>query len=173
MATISDVLLFTNVRIFRSIADSAYKKMSEDLCAGISPKPDGSHGVVKTLDPEQMSFKEAMISIVFSCIWLEAILHLLIVQEYGREFYEKVDRNKSYKEKLRLLKCDDDELLRNVERLRTARKEIVHEKAHFEFDNLGKFEGNFMLAQDEAENANEVMIGVTKWCKSVLQIDVS
>ena len=172
MATISDVLLFTNVRIFRSIADSAYKKMSEDLCAGIRPKPDGGPGVVKTFDPKQMAFKEAMISIVFSCIWLEAILHLLIVQKYERKCYKKVDR-KTYEYKLRLLKCEDVELLRNVKRLRTARKEIVHEKAHFEFDDLGKFEGNFMLAQDEAENANEVMIGVTKWCKSVLQIDVS
>lgn len=165
--------LLTNARIFRSIADSAYKKMSKDLRSSIRPKPGGSFGVIKTLDPEQMSFKDAMISIVFSCIWLEAILHILIVQEFGRNFYDKVDRNKSYEEKLRLLKCNNDDLLREIKRLRTARKEIVHEKAYFEFDESRKFVGKFMTAQDEAENAMTVITGVEEWCKTVLQIDVS
>ena len=119
-----------------------------------------------------MSFKEAMITIVFGCVWLEAILHLLIVKVCGRKCYEEVDR-KSYEEKLRLLKCDDDELFRNVTRLRIARKEIIHEKAYFEFNESGEFVGKTMTAQDEAENAKAVLVGVTKWCQAEFQIDVS
>ena len=36
-------------------------------------------------DPKQRSFKQAMISVVFTCIWLEATLHLLIVGKCGRK----------------------------------------------------------------------------------------
>lgn len=158
-------LILTNVRIFRSIADTAYEKMSEDMDKRVRPKPDGSAGVIKTFDPEQMSFKEAMISIVFTCIWLEAILHLLIVQKYGKKYFKKVDHD-SYEKKLQLLECCDEQLLKNVERLRTARRELVHEKAHFEYNESGEFTGEWKTAQGEAENARAVIVGVDKWLSS-------
>ena len=163
--------IFTNVRIFSSIAHTAYKKMSEDMRKSIRPKPDGSPGVIKEFDPTQVSFKEAMISIVFSCIWLEATLHLLIVQNRGRECFKKVDRS-PYEEKLRLLECGDERLLRNVNRLQIARKELVHEKAHFDFSESGEFTGKLMTAQDEAENARAVVVGVKKWCQEAFNVDV-
>ena len=154
------VSISTNVHIFRAIADDAYKKMSEDMKGSVRLGPEGNR--IIDFDPERKSFKQAMISIVFTCIWLEAILHLLIVKKCGKKKFTKNDKS-SYKHKLDLLDCKDDELLQNVERLRQARKGIVHEKAYCEFDNTGKFTGKLWRAQDEAENARVVMLSVEKW----------
>lgn len=154
--------VLTNVSIYRSIADDAYRQMSTDLDTHVRAVAQGSDVVVKTLDPEQLSFKQAMISVVFTCIWLEATLHLLIVGRYGRKGYtKKVDRY-GYGAKLSLLDCRDEELLSNVERLRKARRELVHEKAHSAFNDAGEFTGELRGAQDEAENARAVMLAVEK-----------
>ena len=155
--------LLTNVRIYRSIADDAYRQMSADLDAHVQPAPDGAAAVVKTFDFEQLSFKQAMISVVFTCIWLEAALHLLIVGNLGRDAYtNKVDYS-GYGDKLTLLGCGDEELLGNVDRLQQARRELVHEKAHLEFNDAGEFTGELRTAQDEAENARSVMLAVEEW----------
>ncbi len=155
--------LLTNVRIYRSIADDAYRQMSADMEAHVRPGPEGSAAVVKTFDPDQLSFKQAMISVVFTCIWLEAALHLLIVGMLGRDAYtNKVDHS-GYRDKLTLLGCGDEELLVNVERLQHARRDLVHEKAHLEYNDAGQFTGELRTAQDEAENARTVMLAVEKW----------
>ena len=163
--------IFTNVHIFGAIADAAYKRMSEDMDRNVRPMPDGSPGTIKTFDPEQKSFKEAMISVVFSCIWLEALLHLLIVRKFGRKCFKKVDRRLSYREKLGLLGCGDDRLLEWTEQLQGSRRQLVHEKAHLEYSDEGVFTGEVKTAQDEAENAKRVMIGVRKWCREAFEID--
>ena len=83
-----------------------------------------------------------MVSIVFTCIWLEATLHLLIVGRYGKERFEELDRN-SYERKLEALRCGDEDLLRWAGRLRkilagtgsresasgVQRRRRVHERA--------------------------------------------
>ena len=152
--------ILTNVGIYQSIADAAYHNMSGGM--GKNVRPEDSSGAIKTFDPEQTSFKQAMISTVFTCIWLEAILHLLIVDKFGKKWFKKVDYE-TYEMKLELLSCRDTVLLENVERLRKVRKEIVHEKSKFEFDDEGKFTGESRTGQDEAENARAVMTGVEKW----------
>ena len=161
--------VFTNVHIFGAIADAAYEKMSEDMDKNVRPNPDGA-GVIKTFDPEQTSFKEAMISIVFSCIWLEATLHLLIVRKLGRECFKEADWS-TYEKKLQLLGCSDEQLLKNVALLRASRRELIHEKAHKEYNDEGKFTGALKTAQDEAENARAVIIGVRKWCQEAFKFD--
>ena len=153
--------ILTNVDIYQSIADAAYHNMSEGMGKNVRPRPEGSPGTVKTFDPEQTSFKQAMISIVFTCIWLEANLHLRIVNKFGKKCFKEAD-GKPYEEKLKLLGCESTELLENVKRLRTARNELVHEKAHFEFNDAGKCTV-MRPAQDEAKNAKVVMTGVGKW----------
>ena len=65
--------------------------MHEHMNAGQRPKDDGSPGWIKTFDPEQNSFKQAMVSIVFTGMWIEALLHLLIVRDHGTEKYEEYD----------------------------------------------------------------------------------
>ena len=108
-----------------------------------------------TYDPGQTSFKQSMISIVFTGIWLEALMHLLIVRRYGENKFKEYDRKKTYEEKLELLGCIDQELLARVSRFHKTRKSLVHEKAHFDNNEI-------MMAQDEAENAHEILVGIHK-----------
>ena len=150
--------VFTNIDVFRAIADAAFMRMTDD--GDLRSRPESvDSGHVKSFDPNQTSFKEALISVVFSSIWLEAALHLLIVETHGRERYEEVDR-KSYEKKLGLLGCSDARLLKKVEQLREARKELVHEKAHLQTDKCGTFTGTIRIAQDEAKNGHEVVAEV-------------
>jgi hypothetical protein len=123
--------------------------------AGRSPKPDGSKGWIKKYDPEQKSFKQAMISIVFTGMWLEALMHLKIIQKFNEKKFKKYDF-KSYKEKLNLLGCDDENILKRVEIFRKCRKELVHEKAYFDT-------GEIKRAQGEAENARQLLLSVSKY----------
>ena len=71
-----DCLVITNISIYKAIAEEAYQNMVELMDAGQRPKPDGSTGWIITFDPKQTSFKQSMISIVFTGIWLEALMHL-------------------------------------------------------------------------------------------------
>lgn len=163
--------VFTNVHIFGAIADAAYERMSEDMAKNVHAMPDGSPGPIKVFDPEQKSFKDAMISIVFSCIWVEALLHLLIVREFGRKCFKKVDKRMSYTEKLSLLGCGEDQLLEWTGQLQRSRRQLVHEKAHLEYTDEGVFTGEVKTAQEEAKNAKRVMVGVRKWCREAFEID--
>ena len=146
--------LHTNVRVYRAIADEAYQKMVQSIEAGRRPKPDGSAGWIVTCDPDQTSFKQAMISIVFTGVWVEAMLHLLIVKAYGKDKYIEYDF-KSYEEKLRLLGCSDEKLMDSVSRFRKARKDLVHEKAHID-------DGEIRFAQKEAEKAYELLAAISE-----------
>ena len=152
----------SNVRIYRAIADAAYREMVEDMERNGLQERDGIPRVVKRFDPEQISFKQAMISIVFTCIWLEATLHLLIVGKYGRTRFGEIDRY-PYERKLAVLGCGDTKLLGKAERLRKARRDLIHEKAHFEINDEGDFTGKLWTAQNEAENARAVLVGVERW----------
>jgi len=146
--------VITNISVYKAIAEEAHQKMRELIDAGRRPKPDGSQGWVITYDPTQASFKQAMISIVFTGMWLEAMMHLLIVQEYGEQKFKDYDF-KSYEEKLQLLGYCDQQITDRAKRFRKTRKELVHEKAHF--DN-----GEIKRAQDEADNANELLFLLQK-----------
>jgi len=147
-----DRLVITNISIYKAIAEEAYQNMVEMMNAGRRPKPDGSTGWIITFDPKQTSFKQSMISIVFTGIWLEALMHLLIVRKFGKNKFKEYDF-KSYEDKLQLLGCSDQELLERVSRFRNTRKSLVHEKAHFD-------DGEIKRAQVEAENANTMLIAI-------------
>ena len=145
-----DSIVITNIEIYKAIADEAYQKMVQLMEAGRPPKPDGSAGRTIIYDPNQNSFKQSMISIVFTGMWLESLIHLLIVKKHGKEKFKEYDF-KSYEEKLQLLGCTDQKLLDRVLRFRKTRKSLVHEKAHLD-------DGEIKLAQDEAENAHQILI---------------
>jgi hypothetical protein len=93
-----------------------------------------------------------MVAIVFTGMWLEALLHLLIVRDHGEEKFREFDF-KSYEEKLRLIGIDDNSILEAAARFRKSRKELVHEKAHFET-------GEMKTAQDEARNAFQLLLAI-------------
>jgi len=136
------------------IADEAYQKMVDAIETGRRPKPNGNAGWIITYDPEHTSFKQAMISIVFTGVWLDAMLHMRFVKANGKDHFKEFDRQ-VYEKKLRVLGCTDEELLTSVSRFREARNALVHEKAHFE-DKEIKF------AQKEAEKAHAILLAVSQ-----------
>lgn len=145
-------LILTNVSTYRAIAIEAFEAMQELVESGRQPKEDGAPGWILQFDPNQKSFKQAMIAIVFIGMWLEALLHLLIVRDHGEEKFREFDF-KLYEEKLRLIGIDDSSILEAAARFRIARKELVHEKAHF---NTGETQ----TAQDEARNAYQLLLAI-------------
>ena len=138
----------TNVSIYKAIAKEAYAQVLEASQKNRTPKPDGS-GYILRYDPDRTSFKSSLITVVFTGMWIEALTHLLIVRDHGEEKYREYDR-KSYEEKFRLFGIEDEELLSLVAKFRATRKELVHEKAHFDI-------GTIKTAQKEAEVAHEIM----------------
>jgi len=86
-----DRLVITNIAIYKAIADEAHQEIVQLMESGRRPKPDGSAGWIKTYDPNQTSFKQSMVSIVFTGMWLEALMHLLIVKKYGKRKFEEYD----------------------------------------------------------------------------------
>lgn len=145
-------LVITNIATFKSIADEAYQEMIQLMEAGRRPKPDGSPGWIKTYDPNQKSFKQAMVSIIFTGMWLDALTHLLIVEKYGMD-KAKEYRFKKYEAKLTFLELKNKELIDSVARFRDCRNSLAHENAHFD-------EGDIKRAQDEAENAHNMLVAI-------------
>lgn len=138
----------TNFGIYESIASDAFQKMKFSNANNRKPKTDGSDGWIITYDPTHTSFKNAIISIVFTGMWLEAILHLEIIKKFGEDQFKKYDF-KPYEEKLKLIGIKDKVFLEKVSRFKRTRKELIHEKAHFD-------SGEIKTAQSEAENAFEI-----------------
>jgi len=133
--------------------------MQELLNAGRRPKDDGTPGWIVTFDPDQKCFKQAMITIVFTGMWLEALLHLLIVREHGLEKYKECDRQ-LYEDKLRLIGCSDQRIFDLAKRFRKTRKELVHEKAYCD-------DGQLKTAQDEADNAHNLLLSIDSFLSSL------
>lgn len=147
-------LVVSSAEIYKAIADEAYQKMVHLEEVGRRPKQDGGAGWIITYDPGQNSFKQSMISIVFTGMWLEAFTHLLIVKKYGKVKFKEYD-HKSYEDKLQLLGCTDTAILDRVLSFRKIRKSLVHEKAHLD-------DGQMKVAQDEAGNAHEMLVAISK-----------
>lgn len=147
-------LVISNISVYKAISEEAYLRMRELIDTGRSRKPDGSEGWVIKYDPEQKSFKQSMISIVFMGIWLEALLHLKIVSKFNVKKFKDYD-HKTYEEKLKLLGFDDVDQLKMVEKFRKCRKALVHEKAHLDVDEM-------KVAQEEAENASNLLEAISK-----------
>jgi hypothetical protein len=141
-------ILPTNYSIYESIAREAFQDMKNSIDSGRRPKSDGSEGWIITYDPTHTSFKRAMVSVVFTGMWLEAILHLEIVKRFDESKFKDYDF-KSYEEKLKLIGIEDIDFLNRISRFRKSRKELVHEKAHFD-------SGEIKSAQSEADNAFEI-----------------
>ena len=147
----------TNFQVFYRIAKESYSAMNEFTNMNRKPKPNGEPGYIITLDPEQKSFKHALITIVFCCMFLDSILHLLIVKQKGLDTFKEYDWKK-YEDKLRLLGCDVQSIFNLCKRLRDARREIVHEKAHINADSM-------RIAQDEADVAIELIDKIVAYFK--------
>lgn len=144
----------TNQRIYKEIAKEAYQRVLNATQAARRLNPNGI-GEIITFDPNRTSFKNSFICIVFSSMWLEALLHTKIVEQFGLKKFQKLD-NESYEKKLACLGINDGVLLKKVCDFRLSRKVIVHEKSYFEVDT-------FVAAQDEAAKAIQLMEEISEF----------
>ena len=143
---------YTNVSIYKAIAEETYSEMTEHYEKNRRPKEDGSEGFIITYDPSQISFKKSIITIVFTAMWLEAALHLALVKKFGAESIRSINRNqKLYEDKLRHLGINDPDIISKVTEFRLTRNELIHEESHLD-------KGEIKKAQNEAHLANEIML---------------
>ena len=149
--------IFSNARVFYAIAREAFETMKELDAKYIRPKPDGQPGFIKTIDPEQKSFKNAFVCVVFCGVYTDAILHVLIGRKFGTEKCKELDR-KTYEFKLGELGCNDESIIKDAEKYRLSRKEVVHEKAMLDQNDL-------KTAQDEAAFAFDLVERIRKYFK--------
>jgi len=150
----------TNVEVYKAISLEAHCKMHEYIISGREPKSDGSSGWNISVDPKRNSLKQALVTIVFASIWLTAFLHLKIVRMNGVLEAKKFDHDFSYKEGLKILGCTEKPILDAVERLRTSRKDLVHEKAYLD-------RAEITIAENEADNAFGLIMEIEKYFKAV------
>jgi len=145
-------IVITNISTYKAIAEDAYESIIEADNRQRTPKPDGSGWIIQ-YDPNHLSFKNSMIAVVFTGMWLEALTHLQIIKKFGEDKFREYDF-KSYEEKLNLLGVSDSDLLAKVKRFRETRKELVHEKSNLD-------DGTIKTAQEEARLAHEIMVDIT------------
>ncbi|MEX8500035.1 hypothetical protein [Leptothrix ochracea] len=126
--------LLTNAHVYRAVAEEALAEAVRLDAAAKQPKPDGSPGFVIQWDPERKSFKNSLIAIAFSGIYLEAILFVHGTFRMGKDWEKNFDR-KLYEEKLKALGITDEVLLAAAKRLREVRNDLIHEKAR-PLDNI-------------------------------------
>ncbi len=149
--------IHTSVHIFYDITKESFEQMNSLIESGRRPKPNGEPGWIITYDPDGRSFKAALVVITFSGIYLEALLHLLIVKKKGLKTYKEYDR-RPYEVKLKLLGCSDELILEECEHYRKVRREIIHEKAHIDTEII-------RFAQDEATKAFKLIGLVNNYFK--------
>ena len=120
--------LLTNLHVYRAVAEEAGREAQLSDASFKTPKPDGAPGFVLAPDPKRTSFKQSLIAITFSAVYLEALMYLKGTQLMGSRWRKEFDR-KNYQQKLVALGATDPALGEAAERLRRVRNDLVHEKA--------------------------------------------
>jgi hypothetical protein len=118
----------SNASVYRSIAEEANAEAQRLWSEARTPKPDGSAGFVIAYDPTRRSFKQSLVAIAFSGIYIEALLYLRGTEVMGKTWKNKWDRS-TYEEKFKALGITDAPFLASAERLKESRRDLVHEKA--------------------------------------------
>jgi hypothetical protein len=118
----------SNASVYRSIAEEANAEAQRLWGEARTPKPDGSTGYVIAYDPTRRSFKQSLVAIAFSGIYIEALLYLKGTEVMGNTWKNKWDES-TYEEKFKALGITDTSFLALAERLRRSRRDLAHEKA--------------------------------------------
>lgn len=139
--------VLTNINVYLEIAEDALAASNHLFENSTTPNEIAAEGHVMTRDPERKSFKQSLVAIAFSGMYLEALLGLVGTARLGKSLYSKIDRQTTYEEKLSLLGIYDQELLSDCKRFREARNDLMHEK-HIDLEMLKA--GEFRVAQNEA-----------------------
>ena len=114
--------MILNANVYRAIAEDALAESKRRDEAPRIPRSDGQPGFAITYGPEHTSFKQSLIAIVFVGIYLEALLDMVGVGQFGKVEYMKIDR-KHYEEKLQALGVTDIKLLATCKRPSIRRAE--------------------------------------------------
>jgi hypothetical protein len=147
-------LIVTSLGVIEEIIFESQDLMNSSLEEGRSPKEGG--GFVIKYDPNHASFKEALKVLVFVGAALESMWHQKAVEIKSKTFAEKTDREcKSVPIKFEGIGLTDSSLLDSMKNYYTARRHIVHEKAHD-----SKFQKTIFNAQTEANKAVELLKSV-------------
>lgn len=149
--------MISNLEAFLSIAREAHEEMKRLVEEGRIPKPDGSPGYVVTLDPEQRSFKQALIATAFAGMYFEALTYF-VARRQSKAKAERVD-HAGYRGKLLALGVTDEALLIAAESFRHDRNDLIHEKA-MPAEDMNWAEVRF--AQSCADRAMEFVAAVQK-----------
>ena len=148
-------MLVTNANVYLDIAEEAQAESERLAKIARRPKPNGDPGVIVTYDPEQKSFKNSLIAIVFATMYLETMFYLLGTRQFGSDEYNKEHDRKRLEVKLLLFDLKDHDLRTAAKRLRERRKDLVHEKADLTANVI-------YAAQDEAKHAIELVKTITE-----------
>lgn len=142
-------MTYSNVSIYKEIVYEAFSEMLSIKEKNRTPKEDGSDGYIIKYDPNQNSFKQSMVVVVFAGMWLEAFFHHEIINKQSKNQFNKHNK-KSYREKLELIGITESSILDKANAFQKTRNELIHEKAFLD-------KGEIKLAQNEAEQAHEII----------------
>ena len=154
--------IFTNVAAYREIAAEALRESEAFFEAHRRPKGDGSGGHILSVDPDRQSFKQSLIAIAFTGMFIEAALWLYGCRKLGIDKYRPVD-GKPLEKRLRDLGIDDKDLETKLKDYRETRKDLVHEKAV----PLSLDRTPVRHAQKEAKKSVELMLQVETLLRSL------
>jgi hypothetical protein len=159
-------LLVSQYPLYRTIAHEAAARSRESLNANRTPKPNGEPGFILHGD-NQVSFKQALIAVAFSGIYLEALIKIVAreAKKSNRRFVAKRDKKGRYGGKLEVLGIKDKGLIAEANRFNDVRDDLIHEDSYElstapgavnQFPDIKMF-----IAQDEAQKAVEFIDRVT------------
>ena len=118
--------------------------------------PGGRSGLVLSPDPNQTSFKQSLIAIVFAGIYLEALLHIEGTHRLGSAYKD----GWKYEEKLAALGAPPA-LIEAGQQFRETRNAALHEKA--------SKPSELRSAQGEARKAVAFVEAVASWIEDSAQ----
>lgn len=152
----SNTVLISHLHVYRAIAEEAAAKSLKSLDEHRTPKPNGEPGFILH-EVNGVSFKEALIAIAFSGIYLEALMAIVQRQAKasGKRFVSKGAKEGRYGGKLQAIGIKDPDLIAEANHFNDARDDLIHEKSYElkvgvanRFPPMQQFDG-----QDEAQRA--------------------
>ncbi len=148
----ADLFRITNSSVYKAIALEAHKLMTDQVAANRRPRDDGKEGWILTHETSRTSFKQAMIVIVFVGMWIDAVLHMRVVEKLGHDRLKELRKTQDrYEDKLIALGHSDADLLGRVTKFRAGRNDLAHEKAYKETNVV------YRVAQVDADAAIALM----------------
>ena len=124
----------------------------------------GPQGII-TFDPDQTSYRQGCIAVVFAGMYFEAVTYLVAHLRGGRGLADQIGDVRRYGRKAAELGLRAEWIQEGCDRLQGARNDLVHEKC---LDLNGKDDHQFLKTpslQDEAEFA----VGFVKCIDAILR----